>query len=156
MGAGLLAMRSLKATLFLALVASVTGVILRGPSVTSDTYIRAGISTTAPIINYATTNFNAQTSGWWDGPLTISATQVISGVTSDTSALLIKFDLSSFVGATLVPNKPVWLNYYVTDAGNTASLRELLVPWNEVRTPTAKTRTPLTTACSTLAETPSR
>jgi len=142
MGAGLLAMRSLKATLFLALVASVTGVILRGPSVTSDTYIRAGISTTAPIINYATTNFNAQTSGWWDGPLTISATTgAISGVTSDTSALLIKFDLSSFVGATLVPTKPVWLNYYVTDTGNTASLRELLVPWNEVRTPTAKTRT---------------
>ena len=134
-------MRSLKATLFLALVASVTGVILRGPSVTSDTCIRAGISTTAPIINYATTNFNAQTSGWWDGPLTISATTgAISGVTSDTSALLIKFDLSSFVGATLVPNKTAWLNYFVTDAGNTASLRELVVPWNEVRTPTTKTR----------------
>jgi hypothetical protein len=139
--ADLLAMRSLKATLFLVLVPSVTGVILRGPSVTSDTYIRAGSSTTAPIINYATTNFNAQTSGWWDGPLTISATQVFSGVTSETSALLIKFDLSSFVGATLVPTKPVWLNYYVTDAGDNASLRELVVPWNEVCSPTAKTRT---------------
>ena len=131
--ADLLAMRSLKATLFLVLVASVTGVIVRGPSVLSDTYIRAGSSTTAPIINYATTNFNAQTSGWWDGPLTISATQVISGVTSETSALLIKFDLSSFVGATLVPNKRAWLNYYVSDTGNNASLRELVVPWNEVR-----------------------
>ena len=141
MGAGLLAMRSLKATLFLALVASVTGVIVRGPSVLSDTYIRAGSSTTAPIINYATTNFNAQTSGWWDGPLTISATQVISGVTTDTSALLIKFDLSSFVGrATLMPGTSAWLNYFVSDSGNTASLRELVVPWNEVRTPTAKTR----------------
>ena len=125
-------MRSLKATLFLALVASVAGVIIRGPSVTYDTYIRAGNSITAPIINYATTNFNTQTQGWWDGPLMISATQVISGVTSDTSALLIKFDLSSFVGATLVPTNPVWLNYYVSDAGNNASLRELTVPWNHV------------------------
>jgi hypothetical protein len=149
-------MRSLRATLFLALIASVTGVIIRGPSVTYDTYIRAGNSTTAPIINYATTNFNAQTQGWWDGPLTISATQVISGVTSDTSAFLIKFDLSSFVGATLVPTKPVWLNYYVSNAGNNASLRELTVPWNDVCTPTAKTPTPPTTACGTLAETPSR
>ena len=139
-------MRSLRATLFLALIASVTGVIIRGPSVTYYTYIRAGNSTTAPIINYATTNFNAQTQGWWDGPLTISATQVISGVTSDTSAFLIKFDLRSFVGATLVPNKPAWINYFVSDPGNAGSLRELLVPWNEVRTPTAKTRTPLTTA----------
>ena len=126
-------MRSLKATLFLALVASVTGVIIRGPSVTSDTYIRN---------LYASWNLNTETRGWWDGPLTISATTgAISAVTTDTSALLIKFDLSSFVGATLVPTKPVWLNYYVTDTGNTASLRELLVPWNEVRTPTAKTRT---------------
>ena len=151
-------MRSLKATLFLALVASVAGVIIRGPSVTYDTYIRAGNSSrnTAPIINCATTNYNAQTQGRWDGPLTISSTQVISGVTSDTSALLIKFDLSSFVGATLVPTKPVWLNYYVSDAGNNASLRELTVPWNDVCTPTAKTPTPLTTACGTLAETPSR
>ena len=130
---GLFAMRSLIATLFLASVASFTGVILRGMNVTSDTYIRAGSSSTTPIINYATTNFNAQTQGWWDGPLMISATQVISGVTSDTSALLIKFDLSSFVGATLAPTKPAWLNYYVTDAGDNASLRELLVPWNEVR-----------------------
>ena len=135
-------MRSLKATLFLALVPSVTGVILRGPNVTSDTYIRAGSSTTAPIINYATTNFNPQTSGWWDGPLTISATTgAISGVTSDTSALLIKFDLSSFVGATLEPTKPAWLNYYVTNAGDNASLRELVVPWNEVCSPPAKMRT---------------
>jgi hypothetical protein len=124
-------MRSLKATLFLALVASLTGVIIRGPSVTSDTYIRK---------LYANWNLNAEPQGWWDGPLMISATQVISGVTSDTSALLIKFDLRSFVGATLVPTKPVWLNYYVTDAGDNASLRELLVPWNEVRSPPAKTR----------------
>ena len=137
----------MKATLFLALVASVTGVILRGPSVVSDTYIRN---------IWPTWNLNAEPQGWWDGPLTISATQVISGVTTDTSALLIKFDLRSFVGATLVPGKPAWLNYFVSDSGNTASLRELVVPWNEVRTPTAKTRTPLTTACSTLAETPSR
>ena len=108
------------------------GVILRGPSVVSDTYIRN---------LYPTTNLNTETQGWWDGPLTISATQVISGVTSDTSALLIKFDLSSFVGATLVPTKPVWLNYYVTDAGNAGSLRELVVPWNEVCSPPAKMRT---------------
>ena len=117
-------MRTPIATLFLASVASATGVILRGPSVTSDTYIRN--------LN-ANWNLNAEPQGWWDGPLTISATQVISGVTSDTSALLIKFDLSSFVDATLVPGKPAWLNYYVSDAGNIASLRELLVPWNEVR-----------------------
>jgi hypothetical protein len=149
-------MTSLKAALFLALVASAASVIIRGPSVTYDTYIRAGNSITAPIINYATTNFNAQTQGWWDGPLMISATQVISGVTSDTSALLIKFDLSSFVGATLVPTKPAWLNYYVTNAGNAGSLRELVVPWNEVCSPTAKTRNLPTIACGTLAETPSR
>ena len=60
----------------------------------------------------------------------------MTGVTTDTSALLIKFDLRPFVGATLVPGKPAWLNYYVSDAGNNASLRELVVPWNEVRTPT--------------------
>jgi len=141
-------MTSRTATLFLALAASVTGVILRGPSVTSDTYIRA--------LTYGDTNFNRFPAAGWDGPLTISAAQVISGVTADTSAFLIKFDLRSFVGATLVPNKPAWINYFVSDPGGTASLRELLVPWNEVRTPTAKTRTPLTTACGTLAETPSR
>ena len=118
---GVLAM---KATLVLALVASATGVILRGPSVVSDTYIRN---------LWPTWTLNAETQGWWDGPLTISATQVISGVTTDTSALLIQFDLRPFVGATLVPGKPAWLNYYVSDAGNIASLRELLVPWNEVR-----------------------
>ena len=127
-------MTSRTATLFLALAASVTGVILRGPSVTSDTYIRA--------LTYGDTNFNRFPAAGWDGPLTISATTgAISGVTSDTSALLIKFDLSSFVGATLVPGKPAWLNYFVFDAGGTASLRELVVPWNEVCSPTAKTRT---------------
>ena len=143
-------MGSLKAMLYLALVASATGVILRGPSVVSDTYIRN---------LYANWNLNAEPQGWLDGPLTISATtNVISGVTTDTSALLIKFDLRPFVGATLVPGKPAWLNYFVSDSGNIASLRELLVPWNEVRPPTATTRTPLThtTACGTLAETPSR
>jgi len=100
------------------------GVILRGPSVTSDTYIRK---------LYANWNLNAEPQGWWDGPLTINTAtpQVISGVTTDTSALLIKFDLRSFVGATLMPNKTAWLNYFVTDTGNSASLRELLVPWNE-------------------------
>ena len=117
-------MGSLKAMLYLALVASATGVILRGPSVASDTYIRK---------LYANWNLNAEPQGWWDGPLTISATQVISGVTTDTSALLIKFDLRPFVGATLVPGKPAWLNYFVSDSGNIASLRELVVPWNEVR-----------------------
>jgi len=121
----------MRATLFLALVASATGVILRGPSVVSDTYIRN---------LWPTFNLNSERQGWWDGPLTISATQVISAVTTDTSALLIKFDLRAFVGATLVPNKRAWLNYYVSDTGNNASLRELVVPWNEVRTPTAKTR----------------
>jgi hypothetical protein len=82
-------MTSHKATLFLALVASAAGVIIRGPSVVSDTYIRN---------IWPTWNLNAESQGWWDGPLTISATQVISGVITDTSALLIKFDLSSFVG----------------------------------------------------------
>jgi hypothetical protein len=124
-------MTSHKAALFLALVASAAGVILRGPSAVSDTYIRN---------LYPTWNLNTETQAWWDGPLTISATQVISGVTTDTSALLIKFDLRSFVGATLVPNKTAWLNYFVSDSGHTASLRELVVPWNEVRTPTAKPR----------------
>ena len=140
---------AMKATLVLALVATATGVILRGPSVVSDTYIR-NLWPTWPL--------NAETQGWWDGPLTISATQVISGVTTDTSALLIQFDLRPFVGATLVPGKPAWLNYYVSDTGGTASLRELIVPWNEVRPPTATTGTPLThtTACGTLAEIPSR
>ncbi|KOO27553.1 hypothetical protein Ctob_005074, partial [Chrysochromulina tobinii] len=45
-------------------------------------------------------------------------------------AILIKFDLSSIVGATLVPDNPVWLNYFVSNAGEAASLRELTVPWN--------------------------
>jgi hypothetical protein len=49
-------------------------------------------------------------------------------------AILIKFDLSSIVGATLVPDNPVWLNYFVSDAGNPASLRELTVPWAHVCT----------------------
>ena len=116
----------MKATLVLALVATATGVILRGPSVVSDTYIRNA---------WPTFNLNAEPQGWWDGPLTISTAtpQVISGVTTDTSALLIKFDLRPFVGSTLVPGKPAWLNYFVSDAGNIASLRELVVPWNEVR-----------------------
>ena len=43
-----------------------------------------------------------------------------------------KFDLSSIVGATLVPTNPVWLNYFVIDAGNPAALRELTVPWAHV------------------------
>ena len=117
---------AMKATLVLALVASATGVILRGPSVVSDTYIRNV---------WPTWNLNAATEAWWDGPLAISTAtpQVISGVTTDTSALLIQFDLRPFVGATLVPGKPAWLNYFVSDAGNIASLRELVVPWNEVR-----------------------
>ena len=133
-------MTSRTATLFLALVASVTGVIIRGPSVTQDTYIMG--------LTQANTSFNANFNALgWRGPLTISqTTQAISATSATTQALLIKFDLSSVVGATLVPNKPVWLNYHVTDEGSSASLRELLVPWNDVRTPTAKTRTPLTTA----------
>ena len=139
-------MTSLKAALFLALVASAAGVIIRGPSVTYDTYIRAGSTTTAPIstINYTTTNFNNDSFGWWDGPLTINATsQVTSGVTFETSAVLIKFDLSSIVGATLVPDNPVWLNYFVSDAGNQASLRELTVPWDHVCTRRPRRRAPL-------------
>jgi hypothetical protein len=119
-------MTSLKASLFLALVASAAGVIIRGPSVTYDTYIRAG--------TYANTNYhNHLTVGGWDGPFSINATsQVISGVTDATCAVLMKFDLSPIVGATLVPDNPVWLNYFVSDAGNPASLRELTVPWNHV------------------------
>ncbi len=132
-------------TLFLALVASVAGDIIRGPSVTKDTYIMSG----------SNTNYNTLTTGGWDGPFSISGT-VISGVTSATQALLIKFDLSSFVGATLVPASPVWFYYLVFDVGDTASLRELTVPWNDVCTSPAKTHAPLTTACGTLAETPSR
>jgi len=117
-------MTSMKATLFLALVASAAGVIIRGPSVTYDTYIRAGTNNA--------TNYNHLNIGGWDGPFTISATNVVSGVTSDTCAVLMKFDLSSIVGATLVPTNPVWLNYFVIDAGNPASLRELTVPWDHV------------------------
>ena len=116
-------MPSQKDTLFLALVASAAGVIIRGPNVTYDTYIRNG---------NATTNFNHLSFGWWVGPLAISATGDTSNDTVDTSAVLIKFDLSSLVGATLVPTNPVWLNYFVSDAGNMASLRELTVPWSDV------------------------
>ena len=121
-------MTSMKATLFLALVASAAGVIIRGPNVTYDTFIRAG--------TFANTNYqNHLTVGGWDGPFSINATsQVISGVTDATCAVLIKFDLSSIVGATLVPDNPVWLNYFVSDAGNPASLRELTVPWDHVCT----------------------
>ena len=130
-----------------ALVASVAGDIIRGPSVTKDTYIMGGSNSNR--------NYNSATSGGWDGPFSISGT-VISGVTSATQALLIKFDLSSFVGATLVPASPVWFYYLVFDVGDPASLRELTVPWNDVCTSPAKTHAPLTTACGTLAETPSR
>ena len=128
----------MKATHCLALVASVTGVILRGPSVTSDTYIRN---------LWPTWNLNTQTRAWWDGPLVINpATQIISAINTDTSAILIKFDLRSFVGASLVPNKRAWLNYYVNDAGDNSSLRELVVPWNDVRAHAdhEDARTPLT------------
>ena len=140
----------MKATLFLALVASAASVIIRGPSVTYDTFIRAG--------TFANTNYqNHLTVGGWDGPFSINATtQAIAGVTDATCAVLIKFDLSSIVGATLVPDNPVWLNYFLSDAGNPASLRELTVPWNHVCPPPAKTRAPLTTMCGTLVETPSR
>ena len=140
-------MPSQKATLILALVASAAGVIIRGPNVTYDTYIRNG---------NATTNFNHLSFGWWVGPLAISATGDTSNDTVDTSAVLIKFDLSPIVGATLLPNNPIWLNYFVSDAGNPASLRELTVPWTHVCSPPAKTRAPLTAACGTLVETPSR
>ena len=128
-----------------ALVAAVAGDIIRGASITYDTYIMGN----------ANTNYNTLTTGGWDGPFSISATGVISGVTSVTQALLIKFDLSSLVGATLVPASPVWFNYLVYDLGDPASLRELTVPWNHVCPPPAKTRAPLATACGTLVETPS-
>jgi hypothetical protein len=123
-----------------ALVASVAGDIIRGPSVTYDTYIRGGSNSNR--------NYNSERLVLWDGPF--------SPVTDDTKAALIRFDLSSLVGATLVPASPVWFNYLVLDAGNAASLRELNVPWNDVCTSPAKTHAPLTTACGTLAETPSR
>jgi hypothetical protein len=133
-------------TLFLALVASVVGVNIRGASVTYDTYIMGN----------SNTNYNTLTTGGWDGPFSISAAGAISGVTSATQSLLIKFDLSSLVGATLVPNSPVWFNYLVYDGGDPASLRELTVPWNHVCTSPAKAHAPLTTAGGTLAENPFR
>jgi hypothetical protein len=123
-----------------ALVASVAGVEIRGASVTYDTYIRGGSG--------SNTNYNSGTLVLWDGPF--------SPVDSDTKAALIRFDLSSLVGATLVPASPVWFYYRVTDEGNPGSLRELTVSWNHVCTSPAKTHAPLTTACGTLAETPSR
>ena len=130
----------LKIKLAFALIASVAGDIIRGPSVTFDTYIRGGSN-----VNI---NYNSETSVLWDGPF--------SPVSSDTTAALIRFDLSSLVGATLVPASPVWFYYLVFDIGNPASLHELTVPWNHVCTSPAKTHAPLTTACGTLAETPSR
>ena len=130
----------LKMKLAFALVASVAGDIIRGPSVTFDTYIRGGSG--------SNTNYNSETLVLWDGPF--------SPVSSDTKAALIRFDLSSLVGATLVPASPVWFYYRVTDEGNPGSLRELTVSWNHVCTTHAKTHAPLTTACGTLAETPSR
>ena len=105
-----------------ALVAAVAGVTFRGASVTYDTRIAKGSPST---------NFNTETDGLWDGPFS----GAISSVTSDTSALLIKFDLSSLVGATLVPTSRAWLHY--KNAGNTgdpANLRELTVPWDHVCT----------------------
>jgi len=150
-------MTSLKAALFLALVVSAAGVIIRGPSVTYDTYIRAGSSSTAPIINYATTNYNDLRSGWWDGPLTISTTTgAISGTSSDTSAVLIMFDLNSLVGATLVPTNPVWLYYFMSDAGGNPSLHELTVPWNHVCTRHPRRCALPSQPRGTLAEAPSR
>ena len=120
-----------------ALVAAVAGDIIRGASNTDDTYIRGGSN--------SNTNYNSATTGGWDGPFSISATGVISGVTSATKALLIKFDLSSLVGATLVPASPVWFNYLVSDEGNPGSLRELTVSWNHVCTSPAEAHAPLTT-----------
>ena len=125
-----------------ALVAAVAGDIIRGASVTYDTYIRGGSS--------SSTNYNSATSVGWDGP--------ISPVDSNTKAVLIKFDLSSLVGATLVPASPVWFYYKVSNGGDPGSLRELTVSWNHVCTSPTKTHAPLTVAltCGTLAETPSR
>ena len=130
----------LKIKLAFALVASVAGDIIRGAGVTFDTYIRGGSN--------VNTNYNSETSVLWDGPF--------SSVTSDTKAALIRFDLSSLVGSTLVPASPVWFYYKVWNSGDTASLRELTRSWNHVCTSHAKTHAPLTTACGTLAETPSR
>ena len=123
-----------------ALVASVAGDIIRGAGVTFDTYIRGDSN--------ANINYNSETSVSWDGPF--------SPVSSETKAALIRFDLSSLVGATLVPASSVWFYYKVSNEGDTGSLRELTVSWNHVCTSHAKTHAPLTTACGTLAETPSR
>ena len=113
-----------------ALVAAVAGDIIRGASVTYDTYIRGGSS--------SSTNYNSATSVGWDGP--------ISPVDSNTKAVLIKFDLSSLVGATLVPASPVWFYYKVSNGGDPGSLRELTVSWNHVCTSPTKTHAPLTVA----------
>ena len=131
-----------------ALVAAVAGDIIRGASVTYDTYIMGNENK----------NYNTKTTGGWDGPFSISATGVISGVDKDTKAVLIKFDLSSLGGATLVPASPVWFYYKVSNGGDPGSLRELTVSWNHVCTSPTKTHAPLTVAltCGTLAETPSR
>ena len=136
--AATLQLEMLKMKLAFALVASVAGDIIRGPSVTFDTYITGGSN--------ANRNYHTSTNVLWDGPIT-SVNQ---------KAALIKFDLSSLVGATLVPASPVWFYYKVWNSGDTASLRELTRSWNHVCTSPAKTHAPLTTACGTLAETPSR
>ena len=112
-----------------ALVAAVAGDIIRGASVTYDTYIRGGSN--------SNTNYNSATIVGWDGPF--------SPVDKDTKAVLIKFDLSSLGGATLVPASPVWFNYLVSDEGNPGSLRELTVSWNHVCTSPAEAHAPLTT-----------
>ena len=112
-----------------ALVAAVAGDIIRGASVTYDTYIRGGSN--------SNTNYNSLTIVGWDGPF--------SPVDKDTKAVLIKFDLSSLGGATLVPASPVWFNYLVSDEGNPGSLRELTVSWNHVCTSPAEAHAPLTT-----------
>ena len=88
-------------------------IILEGPTVTSDTYIRGGSS-------YGGRNLNNLAYGWWDGPM--------SSTSSSTSAILIKFDLTSLPANTAVLGAT--LHYYVSNYGNTASLRELTTTWD--------------------------
>lgn len=79
---------------------------------TQDTYVRGGSS-------YGSRNLNNYAYGWWDGPFSVP--------TSSTSGILIKFDLTGLSSVSLGAT----LHYYVSNYGNTASLRELTVSWTD-------------------------
>ena len=89
---------------------------ISGPNASDDTYVRGGST-------FGAQNLHSNSFGWWDGPF--------YPPTAATSGVLLRFDFSA-VSAIYHPNQvaAASLTYSITNLGNTASMRELLVPWS--------------------------